>query len=53
MAWVKQRKRKDSKQGDKIKKSASIHGDSKYSIFVFLLSVLDWQFLYDFLSNLL
>ena len=38
MSWVKQREKQDSKQEDKLKKSASVHGDSKYdmlSIFLF------------------
>lgn len=42
MSWVKQREQQDSKQEDKLKKTASIHGDSKYDIrmiqfFAFLL----------------
>ena len=30
MVWVKQREKQDSKKEDKIRKSASVHGDSKY-----------------------
>ena len=30
MAWVKQREKQDENKEDKLRKSASIHGDSKY-----------------------
>ena len=40
MTWIKQREKQDSKKEDKLRKSASIHGDSKYAVyFIFLFEL--------------
>ena len=40
MTWIKQREKQDSKKEDKLRKSASIHGDSKYVVyFIFLFEL--------------